>query len=476
MKVVHVASEVYPYSRAGGLSNVMDKLPDKQAFAGAEVFICSPMYLMINASYHNINETGITVTVESQDLPFEFNVYTACRNKVTHFFFYNRELYARRGIYGDGGYDYSDNDIRYGLFCKAVIKFLVMSNLRPDIIHCHDWQTGVLPIFKNLNKNLKNAKTVFTIHDINNQGVFDRYALDRLGIPWELYNIDGIEYFENVSFLKAGIVFSDYITTVSKTYAEEIKQPHAAFGMEGVINNKSDKLCGIMNGIDYEIWNPLTDKLIESRYSVQDMHNKEINKQWFCEKYNLNSSKPLISYVSEFSEYNGIELLVSLTKSIKDIDASFTVLGYGNHMHINSLKKNAEAADNLFLKTGFDEGFLHSLIAASDFVLNTAMYQPCGDIHLIAMRYGCIPITSKTGGVKDTLVDIGENGQALVVESYSEDSFLTKIKHSLDIFENKTKLEELRRRVMEENHSWLRTAAEYIELYKELSGGDYNES
>jgi len=471
MKIVHVASEVGPFSQTGGLSNVTSKLPEYIAEEGIDISVFSPLYMLSGKNISDLETTGFKATVMSEENSFEYEVYTTKVNGVTHYLFRNHELFGRRGVYGTGGYDFSDNDIRFGTFCQACLKFIKYNMPDVDIIQTHEWQTALIPVYKNLLFNELKAKTVLTIHDIANQGIFQRFSIDALNLPWEVYDIDIMEYFENINFLKGGIYYADKIVMVSKGYLEDIQNDEYSAGLEGVINSNIHKFTGIFNGIDYGYWNPATDPFISHNYSVEDICPKIENKKELCAQFGLDSGKPLFAVISRFSHSGGMDTLLEMIEEMEQLEANFVILGYGDARYSAKFQVKGQGRENIVIKTGFDQVFLHKVYSAMDFNIVPAVYLPCGDRHVVAMRYGALPIGRCTGGFKDTVKDIDDGGWGLIIDNYSKTGFIDKINIAIDIFNNSVIFLKYVEKAMQKRFSWEETAKEYIEMYNSIFGG-----
>ncbi|WP_022851705.1 glycogen synthase [Limisalsivibrio acetivorans] len=471
MRVVHIASEAGPFVKSGGLGNVLEKLPAALHSAETDVCVMLPLYLQIDRDEHALEETGFRTSVRSGFNDFEYTIYRKNQGGVEYLFFHNAELFDRHGIYGNRDFDYSDNDIRFGTFSRACLNYIDKMEKKPDIIHCHDWQTGLVPVYLHYNYPRILSRTVYTIHDIAFQGSFSRGSMDSLGLPWDVYCIDGIEFYDHVSFLKGGVVFSDRVTTVSPAYAEEIQTEDIAEGMAGVMREYSSKLQGILNGIDYAQWNPDDDPHIVCRCEHNDRKWKQLNKQELAKEFCIESKRPLFVMVSRFSHKKGLDLFIDSAEELSELDADFIVLGHGDIHYSRALKSASEKYDNIHLYQGYYQALAHKLYAAADFVMVPSVYEPFGTSHLIGMRYGAVPLVSTAGGLKDTVKDITDGGHGLVMKQYSREEFMRIIATAMELFADSDILQSQAVHFMGLDYSWRRTAGEYMKLYDSLCGG-----
>lgn len=471
MKIVLISSEVAPFSRTGILGDAVAGLSKGLQKNGAEVCIISPMYLTVcnDISRYTLD---CTVTVSAGGLDYQFDVYTTVIDGVHFYFMYSDELYGRRHIYGSGDFDYSDNDIRFGMFCMGALEYIRKCSMNPDIIHCNEWPTGLVPVYKNLFYDDIKAKTVFTVYDISYQGIFGKFSLPALGLPWQVYNIEELEYYEGISLLKGGLVHADYITVPSPTYCEDIKKEEHSQGLGLLMADMSQKLAGILGGIDYDIFNPLDDKFIPHMYCAQNIEVKKDNKKEFLTQTGLpDADRPLILVETKFSERKGLELIIESVKELSEIDANFAFFGYGESHLCAKFKEISNTYDNMYTFIGLSETMVHLAYAAADFVLRPSLYEPSGNSHLKGMRYGALPIVSGTGGHLDTVEDISSGGYGFLIEEYSKLALKKQIIRAVDFFSDKPILTECMKRVMQFDFSWKTASMKYMELYRKLLGG-----
>jgi starch synthase len=470
MNIAHIAGEAAPFIQTGGLGTFIEKLASAQASAGHSVRICVPLYLLTDREAGEIADTEVRINVSAGEREYEFAVHRALVNSVEYLFFSNTELFGRGGIYGSGDFDYADNDLRYAAFSQACLFYFAGGSTSPDVIHCHDWQTGLVPLYTSLLFRDMKWKTVFTIHDVQCQGLFQRMDLEELNLPWEVYDIEGIEFYGQISFLKAGIVYADFITTVSPAYARDIQTEGFAGGMEGIIAKYSYKLKGILNGIDYNVWNPAADPYIKCRTGGGNNWKKEC-KKGLAESFGIHPDRPLFVMIGRMSNRKGLELVLDAAADLAQKEADFFILGHGDKSYVRIIKKLADSFGNFFIHTKYDHALAHRLFAAADFILAPSVYEPFGSSHLIGTRYGAVPLVNPSGGTEDTVKCFTDNGCALVMNEYTVAELLNKVDEAIRLYSTG----DLTQKVMESSccadFSWERAAAQYLEIYQSPDGG-----
>jgi len=461
MRVLVASSEIYPYSKTGGLADFAHALIKNLRKKGINAMGITPLYKTIDKEKFSIKSTGMSVKVILEQREYIFEIF---KSEDTYFFA-NQELFGRDYIYGPPGIAYADNDIRFGGFSWAVSKAVSEGIIYADVIHANDWQTALIPvILKEVFHS--SVKTVFTIHNLAYQGYFDSRLVYRLNLPPHLYHMEALEFWGLTNLLKGGIVFSDFVTTVSEKYATEILTQEYGWGLEGVLNKYKFKLKGIINGIDYDTWNPETDSKLWFRYSPNGIEGKFLNKEKLCEIYNLDPSKPLISFISRLSYQKGVHLILESIKDIAYLDANFFFLGSGEYEQ--AFSDFANIYKNIRVSTKFQDELSRRLFASSDFILMPSMFEPCGITQMIGMRYGCVPIVRKTGGLDETVKDIAEGGYGIVFDNPSRGEFMCAIKRAIDLYDNKEKFIEKVKTVMTLDFSSETMAEKYIQIYKSL--------
>ncbi|NLJ99709.1 MAG: glycogen synthase GlgA [Clostridia bacterium] len=473
IKVLFAASEAVPFIKSGGLGDVIYSLVKELRGIGIDARIMIPNYSDISFEYSN-----------KMDKIEAFNVNVGWRRQYCGIkylehggipcYFVDNEYYFNRG----GLYGYFDEAERFSFFSRGVIESLEKIDFIPDIIHLHDWHTGMIPpILEKDYPQYNHIKTVFTIHNLYYQGVFPREILgDILGLEEKLYSNGDVEFYGGVSFMKAGIKFSDIITTVSRTYADEIKTPEYGEKLDGVLRSRSSVLYGIENGIDYNLYNPKTDDLIFEKYNKESIHKKIKNKTELQKQLGLpiEENIPLIGMVTRLVKQKGIDLILTKWNDGYEIEGQLVVLGMGEQYYEEMLYSLRDRhPDKISVSIQFDDELAHKIYAASDLFLMPSLFEPCGLGQMIALRYGTLPLVRRTGGLNDTITPVNEytgEGNGFVFNHYNPKEMTDMIDYALNIYKN----EELWRRIMlnalNSDNSWKKSSEEYEKLYKKLMG------
>lgn len=474
-----------PYSKTGGLADVSNSLPQDLNALGNAVRVITPKYGPLDERKLRIYEikrlTGIEVPVGDKiaicNIKSSFII--SPKGKVQVFLLENDEYFGNFNPYTDPktNKDYSNNDERYIFFCRAVVQVLGLLGWKPDIIHCNDWQTGLIPAYiKTIHSRdsmLTSVKTVFTIHNLAFQGIFPHSSFQKSGLPDNIYNDEGVEYYNNFSFLKAGIMFSDIITTVSENYANEITTSNEyGYGFEGILRKRKKDLYGILNGVDYTVWNPEKDRLIPFRYSSKELPLKREDKKALLKKFNLeyDAETPVIGMISRLTDQKGFDLIEKILKDLMKEQMQLIILGTGEKKYqqlLDSMRK--KFPDKVGVHIGFSEEFAHLIEAGSDMYLMPSRYEPCGLNQMYSLRYGTIPIVRATGGLADTICEYkNEKGNGFVFEKYDAAEFMKAIKRALKLYKNREEWIKLVKLAMSYDFSWEASARKYIELYRSL--------
>jgi len=397
-------------------------------------------------------------------------------NGVRYFFVDDPGYFDRDGIYGGGAGDFPDNAERFSEFCRATIE--IAKHVWPaDVIHCHDWQTALVPtLLRSLYSTdplVKDIPVIFTIHNLGYQGQFPAAVLDRAGIPPEVYHPAGLEYYGDVNFLKGGLIYSDYLTTVSKKYAEEIQTPEFGYGLDGVVRSRRDRVVGILNGVDYSVWNPETDKSIAARYSAKDLTGKHVCKKELLEIFGLSpeyEASPVLGIVSRFADQKGFDLIAAIAKELMQEDVILTVLGTGERRYEELFETLAnEFPGRVGVRIGYDNELAHKIEAGADVFLMPSRYEPCGLNQIYSLKYGTVPIVRATGGLDDTVesfdVEHG-TGTGFKFEPYTGAALLDAVRLALHHFTDERIWKRIQLNGMSKDFSWKRPAMEYAKLYK----------
>ncbi len=475
--IVHVASEVTPFSKTGGLADVVGSLPRALATAGLDVLVVSPLYPSVKKAAPDLDELT-RIEIRSGASTVTARILETRRNSVRFLFVDDPEFFDRPGIYGDEHGDYPDNAARFLALINATLGTLTDLDIRTDVIHCHDWQTGPLPLLLDENRRalpqLARTRTVFTIHNLGYQGSFPKDTFEQLGIPGHYCSPEGMAQGNGISFLKAGLVYADRLTTVSPTYAREIQTSELGFGMEQVLQARSADLSGILNGIDVDYWNPATDDNLPTTYHHADLGAKERNRLELLKELALDpGDAPLFGIVSRLAGQKGIDLAINSIPDLVKAGAQVALLGTGEPKYHHALADLAAAHPGRVSATlAFSEPLAHRIYGGSDFFLMPSDYEPCGLGQMIALRYGTLPIATRTGGLADTIIDLDEHpdtGNGFLLEPRSEPGFADALQRALRLHEDSKRLNPVRVRGMTTDFSWGARAREYVRLYDRLT-------
>ena len=408
LNILNVTSEVIPFSKTGGLADVASSLPEALAALGHTVSTITPLYSAIDRQAWGVTYTGEVVDVVLAGRLIQFGVHFAMtRGGVKVYLLENNDLFSREGIYGTRDGAYGDNHLRFAFFDAAVFEVIKRFNLGVDVIHCHDWQSGLVPLFNRL-KMQNQYRTVMTVHNMGYQGTFPGVVAPEIGIPWDVYTPDGVEFWGQVSYLKAGLVYSDRVTTVSPRYANEVLSPEMGYGMDGILRSLGNRFSGILNGVDYGQWNPETDSLISAHFSPQDMAGKLENRVALLGRFGLEDrGGPVYGVVGRLAHQKGYDMLAGMIPEIVSQDGMLVVLGTGERAVEEMIQAAASGyRANVSVNFGYSEQLAHVIEAGSDFFVMPSRYEPCGLNQMYSLRYATVPIVHAVGGLEDTVVDV----------------------------------------------------------------------
>ena len=473
MRILFVASEGLPFSKTGGLADVVEALPKALVAQGREVAVLLPRYRGTKTTA--VVMPSLTIPLGAR-LRFPAIAEGASQSGVRYFFVDDPAYFDRDGLYGGSAGDYPDNAERYSEFCRAAIE-IAKHVWPPDVIHCHDWQTGLVPLLLRTSYAddplVKDIPVVFTIHNMGYHGTFGREVLERAGIPSVLFHPGALEFFGNVNFLKAGLLFSDYLTTVSKKYAEEIQTPEFGYGLDGVARGRRDRLVGILNGVDYTAWNPEKDKFIAAKYSAKDLSGKQVCKQDLLQAYELPAehlSRPVIGIVSRFADQKGFDLIAERAHELMREDLLLIVLGTGDRRYEDLFRSLAAAyPGRVGVKIAYDNAIAHKIEAGADMFLMPSRYEPCGLNQIYSLKYGTVPIVRATGGLDDTIetFDLEHGtGTGFKFGEYSGAALVYAVRQALHHFSDERIWKRIQLNGMAKDFSWKGPAAEYAKLYE----------
>ncbi len=483
MNIAEVSPEIIPYAKTGGLADVVGTLPLYLEKAGHEISIFMPFYKSVKNSGIDIKLLDITYDIPIGDTEHTVTIWKSTHHgskNITIYFIQRDEYYDRDALYGTESGDYPDNSERFIFFSRAVIEAIKRLELPIDIIHCHDWQTALIPVYlKTLfthEEKLSSIKTVLTIHNLAYQGMFQQEEMGLTGLDMSLFNWKNLEHWENVNFLKGGIVFADIVTTVSKKYAEEIKTVEFGCGLEDVIKEYENKLYGIINGVDYTEWSPENDSLISHQYSVEDISGKALCKKHLQNKLGLPQAEvPLLGMISRLAEQKGVDLLIVIMDDLMKRDLQLVILGIGDEKYHQMLKEAVPKYNSkLSVNIMFDNKLAHEIETGADIFLMPSKYEPCGLNQMYSLRYGTIPVVRETGGLADTIIDANDenlkNGTAtgFTMKGYFAAELLFSIDRALEMYKSKPQWSALIRNAMKQDWSWEKSAYKYVELFQSV--------
>ncbi len=474
MIIVHAGSEVVPYSKTGGLADVLGALPLSLADRGHQVIIVSPLYPSVADKYKPVREPlSLSIRLDAQ--VHTADVYSIAVNEhATAYFIANDALFSRDGLYVDkNGIDYPDNAQRFIFFSRAVLVLLKKLGIKPDIIHTHDWQSGLVPVYmKALERDYyRGTVSVFTIHNIGYQGTFWHFDMPLTGLGWEYFTSDYLEFYGKLSLLKAGIVFADAVTTVSPTYSREILTPAFGYRMDGVLKTRQHDLFGILNGVDYAQWDPAQDRFIPHQYTRETLDMKQSNKVTLNKMFNLDTTDaPVIGMITRLAQQKGIDLLLGSINRILSMGFKLVLLGSGDKVYEDRVQKIAAGhSGRMSVRIGFDNSLAHLIEAGADVFLMPSVYEPCGLNQMYSLKYGTVPVVSTTGGLNDTVMEYNpssEQGNGFKFEPQNAEDMLAALRKVLDAYHDRQRWQRLIRAGMAYDFSWKRSAADYELLYK----------
>jgi starch synthase len=476
MRIVLVASEGVPFSKTGGLADVAGALPKALAAAGHNVEVILPRYRMTKPGKVLAHGKSLTLPLSSG---FKYAAMQDGGELAGARFLLVEcpEFFDREGLYQVNGEDHPDNHLRFAAFSLAALEYLKREDTPPDIIHCHDWQTALVPIYlRNLYQGdpfFEKTGVVFTIHNLGYQGQFPPHYLPQISLHAGLFTMDGLEFYGKVNLLKGGIVFSDFITTVSRKYAEEIQTPEFGYGLEGVLRTRADRLQGIVNGVDYEAWDPATDKLIPAPYSPADLKGKQLSKKALLEMMGIPQpvlDRPIIGIVSRFAAQKGFDLIAEILEQLMEMDLYTVALGTGEP-HYEELFRNmaAKYPDKFLVKVAYDNTLAHQIEAGADMFLMPSRYEPCGLNQIYSMKYGTVPVVRATGGLDDTVEPFdGKNGTGFKFSEYASAPLLATIRQAVETYRQPKLWQRLMLNDMRKDFSWESSAKRYVKIFQEV--------
>jgi len=480
LKVWFLSPEVAPFAKTGGLADMAGSLPGTLRKLGVDVRVGLPCYQTVQEGDFSLRKAlgGLAVPSEGGELQGDV-LETETEDSVPVYLFDRRGFFDRAHLYGTPEGDYPDNLKRFAYFSRGALLFAKAVGFRFDVVHCHDWQTGLVPAYlKTLYRRdpfFSQAASVFTVHNMGYQGLFPAEAFSASGLPASEFHPEGMEYWGNVSLLKAGIVYGDVITTVSPKYSKEIQRPEFGLGMEALLAKRSADLYGILNGADYGTWNPATDLHIRANYSVGNRTGKGACKAALVREMGLDErflDRPVLAMVSRLAAHKGYDLLLEIAEQMVALDAGLVVLATGEEAYQRELDRvEKRFPDSVAVKIGFDDPLAHRIMAGADIFLAPSQYEPCGLTQIYALKYGTVPVVRATGGLDDTIEPFEQRsgqGNGFKFSEYKAKDFLAQIKEALKIYDNKAAWQLLVENGMRADFSWEKSAQRYVELYEKV--------
>lgn len=486
MRICFVASEMAPFIKTGGLGDVVGALPKAVASLGHEVRVFIPNYDGLMSEIDHLKQVSCEVRVQvgEKNYPITLQMMNLGKTGVQVYLIGNEHFFSRKGVYldPDTDKDYEDNDERFIFFARAVLAIMRELKFQPDIIHAHDWQTSLIPAYLKTthadDSFFNSARSVLTIHNLAYQGKFKSKRFNLLGLDDKLFMpaSGAFEFYNEVDFLKGGIVYADHITTVSQKYADEIQTSEFGCGLEGILAERKTNLTGILNGVDYTVWSPSCDKQTYARYHIDNLSGKRTNKVELLNKANLpiRDKTPLIGLISRLEDQKGWRLISDVADRLLSMDVQMVVLGTGQSKYHDLVDKLQEKYPDKFHGwLMFDDVLAHRIEAASDIFLMPSKFEPCGLNQMYSLKYGTVPIVRKVGGLADTVVDYDSDttkGTGFVFEEHSPEAMLEAVERAVNLFKKKRAWIKIMKAGMRQDFSWSRSASKYVELYQQLVG------
>ncbi|MBU1045011.1 MAG: glycogen synthase GlgA [Candidatus Omnitrophica bacterium] len=465
MKVLFCSSEVVPFAKTGGLADVAGTLPPELANLGVNIKVVLPYYKSIDSKKFEIKKIDKDTSV------------AVIQNNVEVYFIENKRYFDRANLYQYNGVDYRDNLERFTYYCQQTLRLAKKIKFKPDIIHCNDWQSALIPIYlKTIYKDdafFKKTKTVFTIHNLGYQGLFSKEDFSVTGLDYDVFSMEGLEFYGRINLLKGGLLFSDKITTVSSTYADEIQTPQFGCGLEGVLLKRKNDLSGILNGINCHDWDPTQNKTLTKNYgpdAIAGKYHNKIDLQKIC-KLKVSKNIPLLGIITRLADQKGLDILAEVIDKIVQMPIQFVLLGTGDPKYHKLFENIKNKYRNTSIHLSFDAKLAYKIYAGSDIFLMPSYYEPCGLGQLISLNFGTIPLVRKIGGLADTVVDYNpftKQGNGFVFDNYQAGALLEAIKRALCVYNDSETWNKLVAGAMKCNFSWEKSAKEYNKLYKKL--------
>jgi starch synthase len=486
LKICYVSSEVVPFAKTGGLADVAGALPIALKELGQDIRLMMANYKSINERKFVLREVirlkEVHVTLGEETKIVDGKTAFLPNSKVHVYFLHIPEYFDRKELYTDPitGKDFEDNAERFAFFSRSVLETLKLLYWQPDIIHCNEWQTALIPFYlKTLYKDdefFKNTRTVFTIHNLAYQGVFPKEKAKKIDVPAEYVKAGGaFELYGNLNLLKGGLIFSDMLTTVSEKYAQEIMtDKEYGYGFEKLLAKEKKEIYGILNGVDYDNWDPETDNIIPQSYNAETVKKKRANKQTLCKQNNLKFDEkiPVIGIISRLADQKGFDLIAEAAEELMKMDLQMVILGTGDPKYHQLLEKLAKKyPEKLAVNLRFDNKLAHLIEAGSDMFLMPSRYEPCGLNQMYSLKYGTVPIVRETGGLADTITNYDKKtgeGNGFTFKAYKSKEMVDAIKRAVKTYQDQESWIKIQRTGMAADYSWEQSAKKYMELYEKV--------
>jgi starch synthase len=480
VKILFVTSESAPFAKTGGLADVAGSLPKALLSLGCDVRVIMPLYRCVKDGGFDIKTESEVIADPFKDPMPGFGLLSNRTSGLTTYFLKNDDFFDRPYFYGGPDGDYGDNALRFGFFSKAVLAAAEAADFKPDLIHCNDWQSALIPFYLKYKLSadgfFSGIKTLFTIHNLAYQGIFNKKAMKPLGIPESFFNMNDLEFHGMLNYMKSGIIYSDAVSTVSHRYAEEIMAPHYGSGLDGLIRSRKDVLYGIPNGVDYSVWSPRNDKRIKCRFDAESLDKKmECKKDLIeCAGLDILPEMPLIGSVTRLVEQKGMDLFADIIDKVIKLGAAVVILGSGDEKYNRLFSDIASKYPRrVSVCQEFNDDLAHKIEAGADMFVMPSRYEPCGLNQMYSIKYGTIPIVRATGGLDDVIVDFDQDrdiGNGFKFGPATPEALFRCVKRAIDLYHNKELWDRLVQNAMKYDFSWPRSAEKYLALYRKITG------
>jgi starch synthase len=478
MNIAFLASEVIPYAKTGGLADVAGALPKFLGRLGADVRVFMPYYREVRLKNLPLRTVIAKASLDLPGGPKDYSVLEHAADGFSVLFIVRDEFFDREALYGTPAGDYPDNGERFAFFARASLEAMRALGFRPDIVHGHDWQAATVFAYMKFiyasDPFFEKARSLFTVHNLAYQGLFAPEVLAAVGLPAFLFNMNDLEFYGKVNYMKAGILYATAVTTVSPRYSREIQTPEFGCGLDGLLRSRSRALSGILNGVDYADWDPAVDRLIPANYGPSDRNGKTVCKSGLLRMFGLEAAanRPVAGMVTRLAGQKGVDIVCEALAGIFKLGLAVVILGTGEQKIQEFLTEaHRKHPDRLGLKIAFDERMAHTIYAGSDLFLIPSRYEPCGLTQMYALKYGTVPVVRATGGLDDTIREfdsVARTGNGFKFEAAAAPALLAALGRALEVQSRKEDWDALVRNAMAADFSWTRSAREYLALYEKI--------